>query len=136
MILVDTGPLVAVLDADDRRHHECLQLLEEAAGPLIVPATVVVEVCQIAERARGPRAEAAFLRSITAGELTVEPVGAADLVRATELIETYADLGLGLVDASVVALAERLDIKTLATLDRRDFLVVRPAHVDAFILLP
>jgi uncharacterized protein len=48
----------------------------------------------------------------------------------------YADLGLGGTDASLVAIAERLNITTIATLDRRDFTVVRPRHVDAFTLLP
>ena len=99
MILVDTGPLVAVLDADDRRHIECTSLLEQATVPLVVPMTVVVEVCQIAERSRGPHAEAAFLRSVAGGELMLEPAGTSDLARAAELVETYADLGLGLVDA-------------------------------------
>ena len=114
MILVDTGPLVAVLDADDHRHLECTNLLEQASVPLVVPMTVIVEVCQIAERVRGPQAEAAFLRSAAAGEFTVEPVSSADLTRAAELVETYADLGLGLVDASVIAVAERRDITTIA----------------------
>ena len=53
-----------------------------------------------------------------------------------ELIETYADLGLGTVDASVIATAERLDVPTIATLDRRHFTVVRPRHVDVFELVP
>jgi predicted nucleic acid-binding protein len=52
------------------------------------------------------------------------------------LIETYADLGLGLVDASIVTVCEKLAITTLATLNRRDFTVVRPRHVEAFDLIP
>jgi predicted nucleic acid-binding protein len=59
-----------------------------------------------------------------------------DWERAGELIETYADLGLGLVDASIVAVAEHHGITTLATLNRRDFTVVRPRHADAFELIP
>lgn len=54
----------------------------------------------------------------------------------SELVEQYADLPLGTTDASVIALAERLDINEIATLDRRHFTVVRPRHVDAFTLLP
>jgi predicted nucleic acid-binding protein len=53
-----------------------------------------------------------------------------------ELVGQYADLGLGGVDASLVAVAERLDVREIATLDRRDFTVVRPAHCDGFELLP
>lgn len=61
---------------------------------------------------------------------------AADYQRCAELIETYADLGLGLVDASVVTVAENLGARVLATLNRRDFAVVRPRHVEGFELIP
>lgn len=60
----------------------------------------------------------------------------ADVDRMAELAERYADLGLGGTDASVVAIAERLGIDKIATLDRRHFSVVRPRHVEAFTLLP
>jgi len=59
-----------------------------------------------------------------------------DWGRISELVEAYADLGLGGVDASLVAVAERLGVHEIATLDRRDFSVVRPTHVDSFMLLP
>ena len=59
-----------------------------------------------------------------------------DYDRYLELIETYDDLGLGFVDSSIIAVAERLGQSTLATLNRRDFSVVRPAHRDAFDLVP
>lgn len=84
----------------------------------------------------GARAEAEFLASIADGDLHVEPLVLADYRRSGELVDTYADLGLGMVDASVVAIAERLGVGQIATLDRRDFRVVRPRHVDAFELLP
>ena len=59
-----------------------------------------------------------------------------DYARAIELVEKYADLPLSLVDASVVAIAERLEQDTIATLDRRHFSVIRPLHIDAFTLVP
>ena len=136
MIVCDTGPLVAAVDADDHHHDECLELLETVEGPLIVPVTVAVEVCQLVERVRGAAAEAAFLRSLVGGDLVLEPIGPGDLARAAELVDTYADLPLGMVDASVVAVAERLRITELATLDRRHFSVVRPTHAAAFTLVP
>lgn len=66
----------------------------------------------------------------------IEPVTRQDAHRVAELVEQYADLPLGGIDASVVAIAERLGFDTVATLDRRDFSVVRPAHVEAFTLVP
>lgn len=84
----------------------------------------------------GPQAEVRFLGSLAAGELLVEHVTAADWLRIAELVAKYRDLRLGTVDASVVALAERLRISTVITLDERHFRVVRPAHVEAFTLIP
>lgn len=66
----------------------------------------------------------------------MEPVEPADLLRIAELVAIYRDLPLGTVDASVIAAAERLDAAAIATLDRRHFGVVRPAHIEAFELLP
>jgi uncharacterized protein len=136
MILVDTGPLVAIADADDRDHERCLTALKRAPGPLLVPATVVVEVGYLLERELGSHAEAAFLRSFREGTFTLVHVEAADLDRMADLIERYHDLPLGSVDASVIAVAERLGIRAIATLDRRHFMVVKPRHVSAFALVP
>jgi predicted nucleic acid-binding protein len=83
-----------------------------------------------------PRAESAFVASISSGELAVIELSATDWARCAELITTYADLRLGLVDASVIAVAERLSVTTIATLNHRDFAVVRPAHCPAFELIP
>ena len=80
--------------------------------------------------------EARFLESLIAGELTRVDLTDVDWRRAVDLVRQYSDLGLGLVDSSLVAVAERLNIETIATLNRRDFAVVRPAHCDAFELVP
>lgn len=77
-----------------------------------------------------------FLGDLAAGAFTVETADPADWVRIAELVWRYRDLRLGTVDASVVAVAERLGIETLATLDRRHFAVVRASHGRAFELCP
>jgi uncharacterized protein len=136
MIVIDTGPLVAAVDADSKDHRTCASLLDERADELIVPASVVVETCWMLARLVGTSAEAELLASIADGELRVEQLVAADYARAGQLVTTYRDLDLGMVDASVVAIAERFGAGEIATLDRRDFSVVRPQHVDAFGLLP
>jgi len=59
-----------------------------------------------------------------------------DIQRTAELVETYADLPLGIVDAAMIAIAERLQLTEIATLDHRHFTVVRPRHTAAFVLLP
>ena len=136
MIVCDTGPLVAAADRDDAHHDTVAATLEGLREPLVVPAPVVVEVCWLLERNLGAAAEAAFLSAGAQGELAIEDLIPADYERMAVLVETYADLPLGMVDASVVAVAERLGITRLLTINRRDFAVVRPAHVDAFELLP
>ncbi len=84
----------------------------------------------------GAEAEVRFLGDLAAGEFTIEPVMAGDWLRIAELVSQYRDLPLGSVDASVVAAAERLDVTEIATLDRRHFSIVRPAHIHSFELLP
>ena len=84
----------------------------------------------------GPQAEVLFLGDLASGALTTEAVHASDWLRIAELVWSYRDLPLGTVDASVVAAAERLNIDTIATLDRRHFGAVRPSHAEAFELLP
>lgn len=97
---------------------------------------MVAEAGWLIERQLGPAAEAAFYRSIVAGDLRVENLEPRDWARVADLVDRYADLGLGGADASLIAIAERLALTTIATLDRRHFTVVRPAHCDAFTLLP
>lgn len=136
MIIVDTGPLVAAADADDQDHERCLAMFRAARRPWLVPQPVIAEVCYLLERERGSKAESAFLRSFGRRDLILAPLTVEDTDRMAELVDTYADLRLGGVDASVVAVAERLNVATIATLNRRDFTVVRPRHVKALTLIP
>jgi uncharacterized protein len=136
VILVDTGPLVAVGARDDRYHKVCTDLLEAANEELLVPATVSAEVCYLLQSRGGTGSEAAFLRLFPAGNLTPVDITVDDYERMAELVERYDDLKLGGTDASVVAIAERLGVTKVATLDRRHFGAVRPRHAEAFTVLP
>ncbi|PZS22185.1 MAG: VapC toxin family PIN domain ribonuclease [Pseudonocardiales bacterium] len=136
MLVVDAGPLVAAAATGDRNHARCVELLAHASHPLVVPALVVTEVAYFLADRLGAAAERAFASSLQAGELLMEPVEPADWQRIVELLGQYEDLGLGMVDASVLAACERLDQTELATLDRRHFSVVRPRHCPALALLP
>jgi len=136
VLLVDAGPLYAAAATRDRNHERCVELLSTAQRPLLVPALVVTEVAYLLGDRIGPHAEVAFARSLERGEILVEPVLDSDWPRIAALTDQFADLPLGLVDASVVALAERRELTTIATLDHRHFATVRPLHVDAFELVP
>jgi uncharacterized protein len=139
VILCDTGPLVAAALANDDDHHVCVELmtgLHLAGRPMLVPATVAAEVGYLLGREADATVEAGFLQSLADGDFRPVDLLGEDYVRMAELVTQYADLGLGTTDASVIALAERLNVVEIATLDRRHFTVVRPRHLDTFTLLP
>lgn len=135
MIICDTGPLLAAANADDSEHAACLAVLSDQPGPLIVPATIVTEVCFMLAKL-GPQAEAGFLRSLAAEELRVEPLTPADYARMADLVVQYGKFPLGAADASVIAVAERLGVTKVATLDHRHFRQITPRHCVALDLVP
>ncbi len=139
MIVCDTGPLVAAALSNDADHAACIRLFSDmhAAGrDLLVPATVTAEVGYLLNREAGPRVESLFLRSLADGDFTAVDLTTADYARMAELVDRYGDLPLGTTDASVIAVAERLKLTDVATLDRRHFTVVRPSQVNSLTLLP
>jgi uncharacterized protein len=127
--------LYAYVDRDDRYHPASLELLETHPGPLIVPTLVVTEVVYLLGTRLGIDSEVRFLGDLAAGNLITEPVAAADWMRIAELVVQYRDLPLGTVDASVVAAAERLGVRDVATIDRRHFTVVQ-SKIGALNLVP
>jgi hypothetical protein len=135
VLLVDTGIFVSAADQDEPRHSECADLLR-ARRDLAVTASVIPEAAWMIERRLGPPAEIRFLTLVTSNRFDIVDLTPEDHRRVIELIGRYADLGLGYVDASIVAAAERLAVTTIATLNRRDFTVVRPTHCEALDLIP
>jgi len=139
VIVCDTGPLVAAALSNDSDHKACVEMfnaLHAVRRELLVPATVIAEVGYLLAREAGARVESLFLRSLADGDFTAVDLTSADFARMADLVNTYESLPLGTTDASVVAVAERLGLSDVATLDRRHFTVVRPRHVDALTLLP
>jgi predicted nucleic acid-binding protein len=135
-LILDTGPIVAALDAGDQDHGACARLFRLPGERRTVVAPVLVELDHLLSRQIGPDAFPSLLDTIDRGELDVIPLTQSDYVRVGELIRTYADLRVGFVDAAVLAVVERLRETKLATLDHRHFSVMRPRHVDALELLP
>jgi uncharacterized protein len=136
VIVVDTGILLAAANRDDRWHREAVEVLAAHRREMLVPAPVVVETAWLIARDLGNHAEAGFVAAAGRGEFRIVDLEPVDYQRASEILAAYADNDFGLVDACVMAIAERHQITTIATVNPRDFRIVRPAHCDAYTLIP
>lgn len=136
MLLVDTNVFLAAADRRSDRHDECAALLRAHGSELATTVPVIAETSWLILDRLGTRAQAEFLRIVAAARLQALDLTEPDWRRCAELVERYDDLRLDLIDASLVAVAERLGAHTIATMNRRDLAVVRPRHVEAFELVP
>ena len=135
-LVLDTGPILALLDADDPAHASCVSLLDDTDEPLVVVAPTLVEVDYWIRKRLQPEVWSIFVEDIARGAYRLEHLTADDLTRVAELETAYSDLDLGTVDASVITVCENLGEKKVATLDQRHFRAVRPRHCDYLQLLP
>ena len=133
-MIFDTGIVFAALDSSDAHHVSASRLIDSAAR-IVVPAPTLVELDWLGG-SRGVPCTDAVLSGVSEGSIQVIDLTDQDYARVRQLCGVYADLRLGFVDASVVAIAERLGEDTIATTDRRHFSVVRPRHVASFTLVP
>ncbi len=136
MILLDTSGLLSALDESQRYHRECATALAKAPPPLLLSPFVLAELDYLLMRHIGRRAQAALLDEVARGAYQLEPFGAADVARAKEVIERYADLEIGLADASIVVLARRHAVTEVLTLDQRQFRAMRIERRRQFKVLP
>jgi predicted nucleic acid-binding protein len=133
MILVDAGPLVAIIHADDRHHQECKEALTKIRGSLATVWPVFVEAMYLLNFSF--RAQEALWKLLESGALRLMPLDQADAARMRELMSKYRDLPMDLADAALVHVAEREGFRTVFTLDRRDFSVYRVGR-ERFKLVP
>ncbi len=136
MIVTDTSAILAYMNSRDTHHEAVRAWLEAEAGPLVTTPMVIAEVDHLVSARGGPQAVAALRADLAAGAYAVEwwPAAMAATVRVAD---RYADMDLGLTDASLVVLADHLGVVDIATLDERHFRAVRPlAASAAFRLLP
>lgn len=135
-VLVDTSVLYALTDRAEAAHARARAALAAEVEAVIVPQVVLPEICYLVNSRLGVSTEIAFLRGLGASDWQIEPLAPRDLDRSTDLLDAYRAADIGFVDAAVIATAERLGVTRIYTLDRRDFGLVRPAHVPGFELLP
>ena len=133
--LADTGFVVALENTRDRYHVSCLNILRRERE-IYLPQSILNEACYLLTKIGGNWAAAQFLQHIPTSKFILISLSQHDLDRTAELLIKYADTRVDFADATVVAVAERLNITRILTLDRRDFDIIRPAHTDHFELLP
>jgi predicted nucleic acid-binding protein len=133
-ILIDTGPVVAILSASDQYHEMCTEQLQKLRGPLLTCWPVVTEAAWLL---RGfPRAVRSLLSSFKAAAFQLASLDEADLPSITAILAKYRDLGIQHADAALVRLASREGIGTVFTLDRRDFGVLATARGKKLHTIP
>ena len=133
-VLVDTGPLIAVLSPADRHHFTCTETNRRLDPPLYSCWPVVTEVAWFLRDQPGGVGK--LLRMLTTGFLHALSIADTEAEPILHILERYSNLRPQLADAAPVYLAERESIHTIFTLDRRDFSVCRTSRNRAFRLLP
>jgi len=136
VIIVDTSGLLSAIDRSQTHHHAAATVLRRAKAPRLLSPFVLAELDYLVSTRVSRPAERALLGQVADGVYRLESFSAADVARANEIMDQYADLDLGLADASLIVLAERHDLVDLLTLDQRHFRTVRGPGGKAFRILP
>lgn len=136
MILVDSSGLLAAIDSSQRDHDLAARALRAAEPPFLLSPFVLAELDYFLATRIGSGAEVALLQEVAAGAYQLEPFDRGDVTAALEVVRKYADIAIGLADASLVVLADRHAASDVLTLDERHFRAVRRGNGQAFRLLP
>ena len=134
MILIDAGPLVAVLHRDDRNHERCVKTLRSLRDPVGTTWPVISEAMHLLRFSW--EAQDGLWDLIVTEALHLVPIDTTDIHRMRQLMQKYKDLPMDLADATLVRVAEREGIRRVFTIDRRDFTLYRPAKIGRFLIIP
>lgn len=133
--IADTGFIVALLNRSDPCHLNVVGIYTQMQTA-ILPQTVLAEVAYLVGRDAGIPTVIAFLRGLSVSRFQLTALIEPDINRIAEILEQYQDSRIDFVDASVMAVAERYNTRTILTLDQRDFRLFRPQHCENFEILP
>ncbi|MEY2834207.1 MAG: hypothetical protein RLZZ574_3467 [Cyanobacteriota bacterium] len=133
-LIADTSGIIALLDRDDQHHQAAVEAIK--GQKIYVSVTVLPEVDYLATKYLGERVARTFLEDINRDDFCLLPFELVDLKKAILIMARYQDLPLGLVDASLLVLAERYSINQILTLDRRHFNLIQSDKVAYFTILP
>lgn len=133
-ILVDAGPMVALIDRSDPDHRACVTALQTLRGPLVTVWPAFTEAMYLLGRSW--QAQRALWSRLETGALALAPLDEDDAPRMRELMEKYRDLPMDLADAALVRVAERASLTDVFTLDRKHFTRYRPGRRRRFSIVP
>ena len=134
MILVETGPLVALIHEDDDLHPRCKEVLLSLRDSLATVWPVLTEAMYLLNFSW--EAQSALWEMVEAGAVEILPLGNNDIPRMKELMRKYRDLPMDLAAAALVRVAERERLRRIFTLDRRDFQIYRSSRLGRFAIVP
>jgi predicted nucleic acid-binding protein len=135
-MVLDTSGLLAAIDSAQSAHVGARQALEQSGGPFLISPFVLAELDYLLASRVGRTEQLALLEEVERGAYRLKPFSASDVARARTVLERYADLDLGLADASNVVLADRYSTHDILTLDERHFRTVLGPDEKPFRLLP
>jgi predicted nucleic acid-binding protein len=136
VIILDTSGLLSAIDASQTHHRAAATALRQAEAPRFLSPFVLAELDYLLATRVSRRAEQALLGQVADGVYQLESFDGGDIARANEILDQYADVDLGLADASLIVLSERHGLVDLLTLDERHFRAVRGSGGNAFRILP
>ena len=134
MILVDAGPLIALIHEDDNEHRRCREAFAAMDEPLGTVWPAIAEAMYMLSFSW--QAQEALWEMIETGAVVILTLGVDDVARMKELMRKYRDLPMDLADAGLVRVAERERVRRIFTLDRRDFQIYRPTRIGRFVVVP
>lgn len=134
--IMDTGFWYASIDNSDEHHLTVGSIADSIHQKVIVPIPVITETAYLVQKNRGVSGLVAFSDSLAVTKFILEPPIDIDYVRTAAILRKYNDANIDFVDACIVAMAERLKITKILTVDRRHFGIFKPEHCDSFEILP
>lgn len=133
-VLLDAGPLVAILHSRDVAHLRCVQQLRNLTRPPVTSWPVLTEAAYLVRNV--PNAVAALFQMVESAEIIATELDRPAVARIRELLSQYASAGIQLADASLICLSERFKLDTVFTLDRRDFSIYRTSRGADLQIIP
>ena len=134
-IILDTSAVIGLMDKKYKKHEHLKTIFTEKDNLYILPSTAIGEICYMLNSRFGNKVELIFLEEIVRTNFQLELLKDMDIIRIIEILKKYDTLSIGYVDASIVAIAERLKINKILTLDRKHFEIVIPRGFDRFDIL-